>query len=224
MATEDRVRPIAPTGFRVRLIGGGDLRPDIPGQPYTVWHKAVEGILNTAKSLQIPRKAVSHVSAQDAVMRLVMEADLPDRPPVIMKEIRASRCAGNLDWGWRPDDERPLVIRIMPDFGGAYAWDQDGACIGLAYNFPDVPEVANLEEEIEVWQAEFERADWSPEMPMLPGFDWPPFHQRGLVLTRRLKGLVGDRAHVFYHKPYEDPDHEQDEFLVMVTDWQPDHG
>lgn len=39
-------------------------------------------------------------------------------------------------------------IRIMADYGGAYAWDQGGICIGLGYNFEDIPEIQAIEDEL----------------------------------------------------------------------------
>lgn len=73
-----------------------------------------------------------------------------------------------------------------------------------------------MHEAFAAWQRPFDLAEWEPTMPMLPGFDWPPFHAAGIVLAKELKLLLRDRCQVLYEKPYEDPGREADERLVMV--------
>ena len=42
-------------------------------------------------------------------------------------------------------------IKIMADYCDAYAWDQEGVCIGLSYNFPEREVIAQIEKELGEW-------------------------------------------------------------------------
>jgi len=108
------------------------------------------------------------------------------------------------------------TITIMPDFGsGPYAWlkdasdDSDYVGINIAnsgtgmteFNISDC-----LQEDFANWIRRFERSALDN-----PNFPWDAFHNEGLALSRRLKQEIGELANVVYVKPYEDPNHEQDE-------------
>ncbi|NUN24386.1 MAG: hypothetical protein HUU09_13130 [Candidatus Jettenia caeni] len=92
-------------------------------------------------------------------------------------------------------------IKIMADYGNAYAWDQEGVCIGLSYNFPEREVVAQIEKELEEWSGWF----ISPIDENI-NFPWDDFNEKGLALTKRLKEVIKDTGiPVFYKPPFEDP-------------------
>jgi hypothetical protein len=93
-------------------------------------------------------------------------------------------------------------IRIMADYGDAYAWDQDGVNIGLSYNFENLPEIAAIEEELIRWSGDFWEAEDND-----PDFPWEDFHKRGVDLTARLHEAIPRTMNIeiSYQRPYEDP-------------------
>ena len=93
-------------------------------------------------------------------------------------------------------------IRIMADYGDAYAWDQDGVNIGLSYNFENLPEIEAIEEEFIRWSGDFWKAKDND-----PDFPWEDFHNRGVDLTARLHEAIPKNINIeiCYQRPYEDP-------------------
>ncbi len=93
-------------------------------------------------------------------------------------------------------------IRIMADYGDAYAWDQHGVCIGLAYNFKNIPEIQTIEDELIQWAGDFWKSEDND-----PNFPWEEFHKRGMALTARLNQAIPKDIdiEVSYSRPYEDP-------------------
>src|SRR3546814_2509171 len=76
------------------------------------------------------------------------------------QRYRCERALGQ--WKLEAIEERRRtrrVVRIMPDYGGAYAWNEQGSSCGLTYMFADFPDVALVEAALEdEWQPRFERA------------------------------------------------------------------
>ena len=119
------------------------------------------------------------------------------------------------------------IITIMPDFGmGPYAWiirdgDVNARQVGPNYadsvaGFPhgkddeiqfNMPK--ELEEDFSDWVTAFELyADFRR-------FNWDHFHARGLILAKRLKKHIGQKAIVRYVKPCEDPNYKDNEITVI---------
>lgn len=92
-------------------------------------------------------------------------------------------------------------IKIMADYGDAYAWDQEGVCIGLSYNFPEREVITQIEKELEEWAGWFiSTTDEDLNFP------WDDSHEKGLALAKRLKEAIRDAGiQVFYEPPFEDP-------------------
>lgn len=112
---------------------------------------------------------------------------------------------------WNSSDKKPLpVFVVMPDFGGAYLWINRGvpttemtnafmaASINLERKIPK-----RLEGEFKNWQRDFE--DAFETFSFGGAFDWLKFHNKGVMLAVKLKHELGERARVYYEKPYEDP-------------------
>ena len=78
-------------------------------------------------------------------------------------------------------ESKPSKICILTDYGIAYAWDENNTCIGLVYNFPDIPEVKEIEKELEEWAAWFGKAEDND-----PNFPWDEFNSKGRSLAARL--------------------------------------
>lgn len=101
-------------------------------------------------------------------------------------------------------------IKIMADYGDAYAWDQEGVCIGLSYNFPEREVIAQIEKELEEWSGWFMSNDEDLN------FHWDDFHEKGLALAKRLKEAIRDTGvPVFYEPPFEDPNRMNHEVLEI---------
>ncbi len=128
------------------------------------------------------------------------------------------------------------ILTIMPDYGNAaYAWIRDegspdtsdigqavgsdgsvndrhlGGNIGDATGFctEEFPVSKELQEDFADWAIQFELyADFRR-------FNWEHFHERGLVLARRLKKEVGNKAIVRYEKPCEDPNFRTEEISII---------
>ena len=107
----------------------------------------------------------------------------------------------------------------MPDFGmSPYAWGKDslsepgvGGCAADAvtgfepeYGVPDW-----LQKRLGDWSVRYESTYDTP------GFDWTAFHREGLELAKQLKRALGDDFTVVYEKPWEDPNREIDERVVV---------
>lgn len=88
----------------------------------------------------------------------------------------------------------------MADYGNAYAWDENGVCTGIDY-FPDIPEVKEIEKELEEWASWFEDAKDND-----PNFPWDKFHEKGRSLAVQLhQAIKHTGVEVCYDGPYEDP-------------------
>lgn len=105
-------------------------------------------------------------------------------------------------------------VTLMPAFAGVCAWiargtdSTVGEGIGALASWPDdFPVSDSLRGAIAAWQTEFEQADFDPETGYLL-LDWVAYRRRGLELATQLKAELGDRVHVFYRKPIEDPNDE----------------
>ncbi|MBA4418538.1 MAG: hypothetical protein C0392_11620 [Syntrophus sp. (in: bacteria)] len=133
------------------------------------------------------------------------------------------------------DDVR-LILTIMPDYGNAaYAWirregSSDDSYMGKAVGsngslydkyvggsmvdetgfYCDKLSISKeLQEDFEDWAIRFELyADFRR-------FNWERFHERGLILAKRLKKEIGDRAILRYMKPSEDPNWKADEMTFI---------
>lgn len=213
------VDAIPVTGFAVRLLGdpgafshaGGRLELARPYATNTDAWKAYHKIAEALGVAETPQ-----VRNADAVARLVVHALAPPHPPVIVGSSVASIVDSKLIWSRACIDGEPDTIRIMPDFAGAYSWCEAGCQISVDFAFPGLPGIETMHEAFAAWQRPFDLAEWEPTTPMLPGFDWPPFHAAGIALPKVLKLLLGDRCQVLYEKPYEDPGRGADERLVMA--------
>ena len=76
----------------------------------------------------------------------------------------------------------------MADYGDAYAWDQEGVCIGLPYNFPEREIIAQIEKELEEWAGWFMLNDKDLNFP------WNAFHEKGLALAKRVSCKEGIKS------------------------------
>jgi len=107
------------------------------------------------------------------------------------------------------------TITIMADFGmGPYAWLKDASDetdyvgLNIANRETGMTEFdisPQLERDFAEWIQVFERHSHRPD------FSWKSFHEKGLLLSKRLKDEIGDLANVEYVKPMEDPNHAKDE-------------
>ncbi len=103
------------------------------------------------------------------------------------------------------------AIKIMADCADGYAWtirdvalDTGGGCCSpLAYYFPNIPEVEEIDKAL---------LDWSMEFSMDCGdfcdlrFDFVSLHEEGVALAERLARAIKQTGiRVFYERPYEDP-------------------
>ena len=114
------------------------------------------------------------------------------------------------------------TITIMADFGfGPYAWlkgasdESDYVGINIANNHTGMTEFDisdRLQKDFADWIGRFERGALDN-----PAFTWASFHREGLALSRRLKEEIGEAANVVYVKPFEDPDHEQNEKTWIIS-------
>ncbi|WP_404381878.1 hypothetical protein [Caenispirillum salinarum] len=149
--------------------------------------------------------------------RVTISALFANHPPAVLMEKLAYDVQGHIEWRERADGDPPLRLTIMPDFGWSWLWDEYGASTCLEGTFDDIPEMEALEREFETWQCVFEDAGWPADGSPAPDiFDWPPFHAQGLELCTRLKRLVGERADIWYEKPFEDP-HVNENRLIYLA-------
>lgn len=111
-------------------------------------------------------------------------------------------------------DKPPKEITIMADYGTAYAWDEEGAGIGLSEHFQDSPEVARIEAELEAWARWFSTAD-----EFDPKFPWQEFHQKGLALAQCLyQAIKYTNVPVYYWSPFEDPARGKAEKIAITEE------
>lgn len=121
------------------------------------------------------------------------------------------------------DDANKPMLTVMPDYGEAYLWiirdDSPVDCQHLGGNiasyesWPDYEFLSSVSKDL---QEDFD--DWVVQFELYSDFrrfKWEPFHKRGLMLARRLKKQVGDKAIVRYVKPGEDPYGKDDEITVI---------
>src|SRR3546814_19595525 len=72
------------------------------------------------------------------------------------------------------------AVRIMPAYGGAYAWNEQGSSCGLTYMFADFPDVALVEAALEAeWPPRFERAPEIAGPHHTLDLDWARFPEDG---------------------------------------------
>ena len=119
--------------------------------------------------------------------------------------------------------EPDVIITIMPDYGmGPYAWEKPasdetpfiGLCIATAVDKLETEDGTTITDAL---HAEF--VEWTGDFEQFaeqPKFDWKSFHARGLSLSNRLKQELGNRFKVVYHKPFEDPEHEVNAYVVIA--------
>ena len=109
-------------------------------------------------------------------------------------------CTGEWKEFWLPeylpDGIEVKVVRIYPDFHGAYLWDLEGMCIGNgSLCFPD-----ELDERFEAWSeswdACFDLARMNVDRARLAE---EHFDERGTALTIELKLAIGQAARVIYY-------------------------
>jgi len=96
----------------------------------------------------------------------------------------------------------PVLITIMADYDGGYAWDQNGEKIWLHPLFPDLPEVKRIEAELIDWSGQL----WKSQAGD-PTFPWQDFHNRGLALARQFKEALPAACDIqlSYVRALEDP-------------------
>jgi hypothetical protein len=118
-------------------------------------------------------------------------------------------------------DTKP-IITIMSDFGmGPYAWKNDNGdiwdkVVGVniadsvtGFKCTDYSVPKELEEDFSDWVWNFENHyDYEK-------FNWKNFHERGILLAKRLKKQIGNQAIVRYSKAAEDPDYQTDEITII---------
>lgn len=121
------------------------------------------------------------------------------------------------------------VLTVMVDYGGApflWVYDDPNETCHVTYNVSDgmywYEEDDVMSEELwkrfSPWALEFDRTVYDDHALDPDRWDWSAFHERGLQLTRWLKEEVGNTYRVVYSKPYEDPDHKQDEYREILAD------
>jgi len=94
-----------------------------------------------------------------------------------------------------PDDLAEKVLRIFPDFGGAYLWDADGCCLGV----DSVGGTAEFDERFTKWAIRWDHCT-STKTPVtdVATLAAESFDDQGLALAAELKRVAGDKARVFY--------------------------
>jgi len=103
----------------------------------------------------------------------------------------------------------------MADYGDAYAWNEEGVCIGIGYSFTNhsgYKEIVLVESELEQWSASFSIARDND-----PSFPWDDFNRKGRSLTRKLADLLRDtNITIVYKRPHEDPEgkHHIEETII----------
>jgi hypothetical protein len=128
-----------------------------------------------------------------------------------------------------PDDSRP-VLTLMPDYGfGPFLWINreprtlggvGGNCCSADSACGEHPLSRELLADLSRWVRQFERAPTreTDNAPFCVDLDWESFHERGLVLAKRLKTEVGEAWRVVYEKPKEDPNCRVSERREILMD------
>jgi hypothetical protein len=169
------------------------------------------------------------LSPQDAARQLREEIALHyvDGGSIVWRES-FGEWIGAVDQGfinWREIDEPvPTRIKICGGLDGVYATNQYGEPLLVASDFPDVPGIHGLEQEMLSWSWAYDQAfgwafdhaprrsgDWLGSIPL----NWRRFNHEGLELAHRLKGLLGDRAAIVYEKAsYDVTDRGGDAWII----------
>ena len=93
------------------------------------------------------------------------------------------------------NEQIPQSLNIYPDYGSTYAWDQDGGCVSIAECWPDIPEIADLQERLIAWAETYERTQ-SGEQPFIELYDRNDIEgycARGKVLATELARLLAPK-------------------------------
>ena len=118
----------------------------------------------------------------------------------------------------------PDALLVVPDYGNApflwtrYGMRAGGNCCDATARCELHPLSSELWRDMADWAIDFENApreNGDLSAPVL--LDWPSFHERGMVLARRLKAEVG-AIRVIYTRPTEDPARARDgAFEVLAS-------
>ena len=109
-----------------------------------------------------------------------------------------NRGLPNLESNVRPqtlNENIPLSLDIYPDYGGTYAWDQEGSCTSIADYWPEVPELSDLHDKFVAWSETYERTQ-SGEQPFIELYDRNDvdgYYARGKVLAVELARLLASK-------------------------------
>jgi len=123
------------------------------------------------------------------------------------------------------DDKVPVhVLTVMPDYVCDWAFinpdepEKGGAVLAIGSDddwYGEVPLPPELIQLCHAWSSEF---SWAPiDANLHVELDWDDFHRRGRALARAIKDVLGPEVRVIYEKAFEDPNHEQEERLEMLT-------
>lgn len=123
----------------------------------------------------------------------------------------------------------PKKLVVFAEFTGAYLWvkpandytSQVGANIGGA-RYPIAEKYGisvALQDDFQAWITKWEttvlpRVEYKYE-EIAPRTFWTEIYEEGLSLARRLKAEVGDRFEVEYHPPWEDPEKDAPDGLII---------
>jgi len=94
-----------------------------------------------------------------------------------------------------PDELATKVLRIYPDFGGAYLWDLDGCCLCVDF----VGGTEEFDDRFTKWAILWDHCT-STKTPVtdVATLAAEHFDEKGLALAAELKRVVGDRARIIY--------------------------
>ena len=76
----------------------------------------------------------------------------------------------------------PKSIRIAADYCTTYAWDEEGSVILLAPEWPDIPELPDIEEDLVAWADTYDREMSRDQV----GYDWAAHSRRGRIIAVKL--------------------------------------
>jgi hypothetical protein len=93
------------------------------------------------------------------------------------------------------NENTPLSLDISPDYGGTYAWDQEGSCTSIADYWPDVPELSDLEEKLVAWVETYEltRSGEQQFLELYDRNDIEGYYARGKILAAELARLLSPK-------------------------------
>jgi len=103
------------------------------------------------------------------------------------------------------NQERPTIIKIMPDYGPCYASDEESCAFdisGVFSDHPNIDAIKEIEEEL------YGLATWidSGEADNNPEFPWADFDAQALTLSKAMSRLLGDTGiPVIYRVHYNNP-------------------